>query len=613
MEALRAVVSPGYETRLLEALEIALSDKPGRLGSLTAQVADNLRRNTPRLHGNLDECALGLVQQVRLGDLPEAVALGLLEWAYSRGLGGESVAWAFATLIDAKETRLLDLVLANPDHRSREAALVVLGEREDPDLLQFLFQATQDTITDLALKVTQFFGRLPGAFPMTLELLQGGNPDQIRHALRIIEANGWRTACEALVSLLGESPREDLLCDYVRVLGVLHYQPATPELLKLLHGGQSPRVLSALGDALAAIEQPAAALGFLEKAQPIRSDELQVKALQSLGRVFKGLDDPIPIAHLETVKNSLQFCLNEGERARLATVAVLPELYFLATTFYERQLVTLAGFLADQRKRPTWDRTQLEMVGAVLRTLELRLGELSALEAAANRLNDVVVQLGANPRCAPASIRDLLKLAGPESPLWQWPAQREGLNHLLAKGFTARGQDPETLLALCDLANRLRAPEVGAAARALFSRSGPESKLRAALGDLLRRSGQPMPEGEAASPLRELLVLEPNTFFRRRLLAVLQDRPLRIREARDRFEAEALLEETPADVLVSESADDAGPLYDWLMAQWQGWNVQRILLSTTQREPREVREAPWFHGSITKPYRSEMLLARLGL
>lgn len=611
LEALRAELREGYEARLLEALEIVLSDRPGRLGSLTAQVAEGLRRNSPRQHGNLDECALGLVQQARLGNLPETEALPLLEWAFSAGLGGDSVAWAFATLIEAGDAPRLAKLLENPDHRFREAALTVLGEREDPALLDFLFQATQDSITDLALKVTRYFGRLPGAFALTLELLGSGNPDRIRHALRIIEANAWRTAGEALLALLGEPPREDLLCEGARVLGALRYQPATPELLRMLHGGQSPKVQDALGTALEAIEQPEAALGLLDKAQPIHRGELHLQALRSLGRVFRGPADPIPAASTEPLRRSVQLCLDDGERSRHALLALLPELHLLDAGFYQQQLRTLAGLIVDQRKRPTWDHAQAELANGVLLGLEQRVAGLAALDAQAGRLRAGLARLAAQPRCEPQALRDLLDSAGPDSALWQWPGLDAELEALVAAGLAARGQDAPVLLLLCDLAGRLRCGGCEPAARALRLRSGAGSRLHAALGDLLRRRGAadaPPPAAPAT-----LLLLEPNAFFRRRLRAVLQDHPLQIREARDRFEAEALLDAAPAELLVSESADDAGPLYDWLMAQWKGWKVDRILLSTSQREPREVREAPWFHGSMTKPYRSELLIDRLGL
>lgn len=611
LEALRAEVRDGYEARLLEALEVVLSDRPGRLGSLTAQVAEGLRRQSPRQHGNLDECALGLVQQTRLGTLAEGEALPLLEWAFCAGLGGESVAWAFATLIEAGDAPRLAKLLEHPDHRFREAALTVLGEREDPALLGFLFQATQDSITDLSLKVTRYFGRLPGAFGMTLDLLGSGSPDRIRQALRIIEANAWRAAGEAVVALLGEPPREDLLCEGARVLGVLRYQPATPELLRMLHGGQSGKVQDALGSALEAIEQPEAALGLLDKAQPIQRPELHLQALRSLGLVFRGLADPIPAANAEQVGHSVQICFEGGDRSRLALVALLPELHLLDASFYQQQLRTLAGQIVDQRKRPTWDRAQSELAGGVLLTLEQRVATLAALDTQATRLRAGLARLAAQPRWEPQALHDLLEAAGPDSALWQWPGLEADLEGLVATGLAARGQEPATLALLCDLAGRLRGRGFADAARRLWLRTGPESRLHAALGELLRRSGSAEPS-PAAAPTN-MLLLEPNAFFRRKLRAVLQDRPLQVREACDRLEAEAMLAEAPAELLVSESADGGGPLYDWLMAQWKDGKVDRILLSTSQREPREVREAPWFHGSITKPYRSELLVHRLGL
>lgn len=611
LEVLRAGIQGGYQARLLEALEIVLSDRPGRLGGLTAQVAEGIRRNAPRQHGNLDECALGLVQQVRLGCLAEGRALPLLERAFAAGLGGESVAWAYATLIDSEDAPRLAGLLQNPDHRFREAALTVLGEREDPALLAFLLQASEDSITDLATKVTRFFGRLPGAFPRTLDLLGSGNPDRIRQALRIIEANGWRAAGEALVSLLGEPPREDLLCESVRVLGALHYQPAAPDLLRLLHGGQSAKVQDALAAALESIEQPEAALGLLERAQAIPRAELHLQALRGLGRVFRSPADPIPAAHAEQVRNSVGVCMSESERMRLALVPLLPDLHLLDAGFYQQQLRALAGHIVDQRRRPTWDRVQSEQAGAVLVHLEQRVAQLGDLEGLATRFRTWLARACGGPLLDAQALRGLLDLATADSALWRWPGLEEDLEKVVAEGLSARGQAVESLLRLCDLAGRLRGTGCAAAAGRLRQRTGPASRLHAALDDLLRHQGA---EGATpAAPPSSLLLLEPNAFFRRRMQEALQGLPLRLREARDRAEAGDLLAEAPADLLLSESADADGPLYDWLMAQWTDWRVDRILLSTSQREPREVREAPWFHGAITKPFRPDRLIEFLGL
>ena len=611
LERLKAEAVGGYEPRLIEALEIVLSDRPGRLGTLTAQVAEELRRGAPRLHGNLSECSLGLVQQTRLGILQEGAVVERLAWAYARGLGGDSVAWALATLTEARDERGLDLILQNPDHRAREAALTVLGEREDPDLLSFLFRATQDPIADLALKVTQYFGRLPGAFQMTMDLLHSGAPDKFRQALRIVEANAMRAACEPLLALLEETPREDLLCEGARTLGLLRYQPALPELLKLLHDGQSAKVQNALGETLKALALPEAALGLLDKCQQIRNPDLHLHAIQGLGAVFQEFDDPIPLDWKERVVHSLKACLDEDIPHRLAAIEAMPSLWMLSTDFYEGMLRPLEGHLAEQRKRPSWDRGQIEMAGSVHKVLEQRLGELAKLASSASQMGGHLAKFPADGRCDPIELRALLGLAGPQSPLWQWPGLHGELEALVSAGLLARGQDPRTLVALCELASRLRTTSCTEAAHALYRRTGPESLLRATLGELLRRTGdsailevtEPVPEN--------VLILEPNAFFRRKLTTCLQDRGIRIREAQDRFEADALLDAEPAEVLVSESADAAGPLYDWIMAQWRGWKIQRVLLSTSLREPREVRQEPWFHGSIAKPYRSEMLLDRL--
>jgi len=61
-------------------------------------------------------------------------------------------------------------------------------------------------------------------------------------------------------------------------------------------------------------------------------------------------------------------------------------------------------------------------------------------------------------------------------------------------------------------------------------------------------------------PITHVMVLEPSAFFRKRLAASLQGHAWQVTEAQDRFEAQALLEQTPVDVMIAEMADGNGSL-----------------------------------------------------
>jgi len=102
-------------------------------------------------------------------------------------------------------------------------------------------------------------------------------------------------------------------------------------------------------------------------------------------------------------------------------------------------------------------------------------------------------------------------------------------------------------------------------------------------------------------------VLDPSSFFRKRILSALQGHPLR--EATDHLEAEALLDEVPADLLISEGADQTGDLEAWFATLWRARKVRQVILSTSSRFALEPQDKPWLAGTLFKPYPMEALLA----
>jgi len=134
--------------------------------------------------------------------------------------------------------------------------------------------------------------------------------------------------------------------------------------------------------------------------------------------------------------------------------------------------------------------------------------------------------------------------------------------------------------------------------------------LRSAAKDALLRLGVPEDQHLKHPPIHTILLLEPSAFFRKRLRSALEP-TWEVREAATREEAEALLAEAPADLLITELQDPAGDLRTWAGAMWEGNKVRRVLLACASRDLGTFLDHPWVMGVLNKPFPPEALLKAL--
>ena len=104
-----------------------------------------------------------------------------------------------------------------------------------------------------------------------------------------------------------------------------------------------------------------------------------------------------------------------------------------------------------------------------------------------------------------------------------------------------------------------------------------------------------------------ILVLDPSSFFRKRLLGALQGHC--VREVQDRAEAEVLMAKMPVDLLISEGSDPSGNLQEWFANLWRARQVRQVILSTAGRSVVVSPDKPWLIATLFKPYPLEELLA----
>lgn len=599
LEILAEVAQGTYEKMLVQTLEAAVAGRQTRLAALPGEVLGGIRKRTPRLRALLGELAQGLGTQTDFGLLETEDLLVLLEPAFIAGLGSDGLSWAFASHLEATSPRL-ELILSAIDPQRRETCLRVLGEREEAALLPFFLKAMGDPIVDLAQQAGRYLGRLPGAFDTAKRLLEAGGLEGVLTAFRIFALNGMSEAGAPILAFLETCEREDLSLEGFRTLGALRHRPAIPYLLSLLRGGISIRTLQAAGEALAAMEDPEAAHGLARKVLDLRQGPLFLLGLDALAAQHPGPELPLPSEMLPVAEALFEKAFQEGTRYRLEAVTRLTALWCPDGAFCERMRGRLAEFQAEQRRRPTWDREEAQMVTTTLRELERRPESFAAQARKDMALREAL-------ETSEPSWEALEELAREARD----PVARKELGDWIARRMNLPGPTAEELERLCRLSHHAHDPDLEQPLWELLHRAGSASDLHEAAQQALSRLGLPQSRLRHAPPMRELLLLEPSAFFRNRMLSVLQDGPWQLRVAADRGEAERHMQEAPPDLLVSELADEAGSLHHWFLRHWERRAFRKVFLSTSDRQATAHRRAPWCAGILLKPYPPEKLLGRL--
>jgi len=603
VQQLKAGIQGVRETRLVDCLADLALGHSVRLANLMPEPPEELRQRTQRLQSHLDACAEGLVRFARRGLLDKAEVLPLFQKAFAGGAGGDRFGYSFAEILDEEDQLQMDLILEASNHRWREAGIEVLGERNSPGLLPFFLKAMGDPIVDNAQLAIRYLGKLPGSFETALGLFQSGKADQIERALDIFSLNAMAPAGPFLVAYLENAEREDLMIRVIQCLGVLKHKGAQGCLTGLLRFGQAPRLLRAVAEGLIALDTPEAARALLRKALELRSPEIQLLAVDGMARLHPDFQDPLALEDSAQVEQLLEACFTEGMGFRLRAIELCSLLWTLDAGLYERLETRIAGLLAEQGKRSAWDRDQQQMVSGVVRDLQRRRKELEQLVAQSSPVRALAMAY------VPGASGTLQELAGAlEAPsLFLGLEARLELEALIASELRRSGLDEESLEYLCRMAGRVPGQDFLEPLEELSHRCSPQSSLRRACLQALQALGYPGGLPPGVLRFQSILVLDPSSFFRKRILSALPGYPLR--EAGDRLEAEALLEEAPVDLLISEGADQAGDLEAWFATLWRVRKVRQVILSTSSRSALDTQDKPWLAGALFKPYPMEALLA----
>ena len=610
MERIRPLADGPLETFLAEALTTLLEGKIARFNAMLTEAQERAARQRGLAAALLQQLCEGLVRQVAAGHLARAQTFPVLQSAFETYAHSESLDRAFCQLVRPEDSAALALVLKVPDTRRRAACLDALGAREEDAFMPFFLRAMQDAIVDVGQRVIHHLGKLPSSYPAVLALLESGQPEQIRTALRVFGENGTKAAAGPLMAFLRSDVRDDLLVEGVAALATIRHPESAPLLLEMLHDGKPARLQQALVEALALLATPEAGRGLLAKAPSLKLPTVLIVALEGALAAFPGFDRAFPTEELAALEQLITRCCDdrEGEGQRLRAILATQGLYCFDQDLYARLKDRFSDFLFELRTKSEWDRDTNDRVAAVLKELGRRsasLGHIAAKEEKVGALRQAVPAAGPARADALLALREALQ--DPEFILRSEFAA--DLAAFVTAEFARKGQEWRELARLCEIGGLTRQAPLIEPIREQYLQAQGLGLRSAAKGALLALGVEEV-DLTRRPKVRTILLLEPSAFFRKRLLGALHDR-WETREAGTRTEAEALLADQPADLLISEQMEGGADLRPWLQAQCEGRRARWVLLATAARDPAPEGSEGWLLGILHKPFTPEQLLKAL--
>jgi len=610
MERLRPLAHGPYESFLAEALTILLEGKVARFNAMLTEAQESAARRKALLAGTLNQLCEALIRQASAGHLPHDRAFPVLRSAFEGYPHSEGLDHAFCHLVRPADREALDLISRIPDTRRRSRCLEALGAREEDGFMPFFLRAMQDPIVDVGQRAIHHLGKLPSSYPAVLALLESGQPDQIRTALRVFGENASRAAAEPIMAILRSDVRDDLLVEAVEALAFIRHPGSAPLLLELLHDGKPARLQEALVEALALIGTPEAGLGLLHRAANLKLPQVLIVALEGAMEAFPGFDRSFPSEEVPALEQLITRCCDdrEGEGQRLRAILASQNLYCFDQELYSRLKDRFSDFLFDLRTKGGWDRETNDQVAAVLKELGRRsasLGHIATKEEQVRQLLQAVPPAGSARVDGLLALREALQ--DPEFILrGEFAAE---IAAFVVKEFGRKGQEWRELARLCEIGGLTRQATLTDLIRDQYIQAQGLG-LRSAAREALLALGVDEADLSRRPRIQTILLIEPSAFFRKRLLTALQDR-WQVREAGTRAEAGALLAEQPVDLLISEQVEGGGDLRPWLKIQCEARRCRWVLLSTASRDPAPEGSGGWLLGILHKPFTPEQLLKAL--
>jgi hypothetical protein len=354
---------------LVELQSLALDGKAARISARLAEAGEEIHLRARRLGFAVDAAAEGLAGLALQGFIPPAEVVPLLERALREQTGREGVARALARLVPAEDEVRLDLLLSHADAAIRIAALEALGERREEALRPALLKACGDAIHDHAQRALFHLGRLSDPVSQARELLSLAQPADRDLGLRFAVLHGLDELVPELLEEAEHAAREEWRIQVLQTLGALKATPAAPALASLLHSGQSPRLQTALAEALRDMGDPAVALRLCDRAAELRQPLIHAVAVEALARAHATPSSPLSPEAFRALHDHVLGAWNDRNPwpLRLRVVTALEGVHLQQPSGW----ATFAGLVQEalDEKRPAnaWTPADLARVQNALR------------------------------------------------------------------------------------------------------------------------------------------------------------------------------------------------------------------------------------------------------
>jgi hypothetical protein len=607
LEGCRAAARGPFDGFLVEAMDWVAAGKPGAPANLIRETATLIPVRLQQQAATLDDIAELAAFKVVEGTLALEETLPFLEQAFHLPAGGAGLLIAYLRLIPAEDRTRLDRVLAEPDLGRRVRCIEALGAREEDALVPFFLRALNSPVPEVSHTAVRQLGKLPSAFALMMDLFRSSHLDRVREAIQFFSENRTAAAAKPLQLFIASENPDELLVDAVNALGILADPSTANAMLAQLHSGKPLLLQIALVEALTRLQTSAASLGLLKKSEELTMPQVLLLALKGALAAFPSFENPFPLAEAANLEHLVERCCDsrEGAGQWLNAALAIQDLFIFDQAVYERLREQFNLFLVDMHLRPSWDRKSHDLALEALRKLTRRAASLSKVEdreRALEKLLEAAAQDAGRRQDSLLGLQETLE--DPELVLS--PACAQHLVAFIQGELQGDIEDFHELELLCDIAGLSGQSVLIEPLRELFSRSAGAGRKSAARKALLAL-GLTDKEIDRRLPIKLILLLEPNAFFRKRALSVLEGPDRTIVQADSRRSAEALLEGNPVDLLIAESHDAEGELADWLEATWTRRACRYVLLSTSSHDIKALADKPWIIGRLFKPYPIEEL------
>lgn len=608
-------VASGFnESFILESLELLLENKIARFTAFHSETLEVAEVRQEKLISLLEQAGESLAQRVDRGQAMLEDVSPVLESVFQSHTGSDAFNAVFLRLVSPENASALDLMLSDSDLTRRQKYINGIGSREDDAFTPFLMKALQDSIVEVGQLAMHHLAKLPSAFSLLMDQFRSGQPEQVRKAIRVFGENQTAAAAASLTEFLKRDASDTLLVEAVEALAQIRYPEAVPTLLELLHDGKPLNLQVALTQALGLLARPDASLGLLRKAALLKHPQVLMLCLEGSLAAFPSFETPLSPDELPDLMALVDRCwdVREGEGQRLSTVLVMMNLFTFDQAIYDKLKDRFSLFLTEMRTKETWDRSNNERVAAIIKELGNRSASLGLLAKKEQSLQ--LAMQGTEPKGPKRTesllaLRELLKDEG----LILRPEMAIVIGAFAFREMHREGNDWRDLAHLCEIGGLTHQKDLIEAINEIYIRaSGLGLKSAAKLA--LLQLGLPESELNRRLPIRTILVVEPSSFFRKKVTAALGAvGRWKLFEAGNRQEAQNILDMGLVDLLFTEIQDADGEMGAWIDSQWMQSRCRRVILSSSRRDLGQLPAANWYEGALFKPYTMEKLLQVLGV